>query len=151
MTYIGIDVGKNGGVAVIYGDGTMESYKCPKDAKGMADLIIDIKASSIRVNEEVKCIIEHVHAFPKQGVVSMFNFGKNYGLWLGILEALGVDYLPMPPKMWKQFYGKMPRQKIDRKRHLKQLAQDLYPHHKVTLAVADAILLAVLLEKRISE
>jgi len=151
MTYIGIDVGKNGGVAVIYGDGTLETHKCPADSDGMAELMLDIKASAISENDEIKCIIEHVHAFPNQGVVSMFNFGKNYGMWLGILSALGIDYMPISPRTWQPFYGKMPKNKIKRKNHLKQLAQELYPHWKVTLAIADAILLAVLLKSRINE
>ncbi len=151
MTCVGIDVGKNGGVAVIYGDGSLEIHKCPKDANGMAKLLIDIKLTAERYGEETKCIIEHVHAFPNQGVVSMFNFGKNYGMWLGIIEALGLDYMPITPKVWQSYYGKMPKIKVDRKRYLKQLAQDMYPSFKITLAVADAVLLAVLLNKRITE
>ena len=47
-------------------------------------------------------IIEHVHAMPKQGVVSSFNFGKTYGATLGILAALGIQVTHVAPPKWKK-------------------------------------------------
>ena len=44
-------------------------------------------------------------------------------------------------------YGSMPKEKKDRKNYLKQLAQQMYPDHKVTLYNADAILLANYIKK----
>ena len=46
-----------------------------------------------------------------------------------------------------KFYGAMPPDKRKRKNYLKQLAQQLYPNIKITLATSDAILLAHYLQQ----
>ena len=79
---------------------------------------------------------------PKQGVVSVFTFGKNYGQWLGILASNGVPYKEVTPQTWMKYYGAMPKDKAKRKKHLKHLAQSLYPNIKITLKTADAVLIA---------
>ena len=88
------------------------------------------------------CVIEKVHSMPKQGVVSTFTFGKNYGQWLGILASNGVPYKEVTPQTWMKYYGAMPKDKPKRKKYLKHLAQSLYPNIKITLKTADAVLIA---------
>jgi len=46
-------------------------------------------------------ILESVHSMPRQGVVSSFSFGRGFGLWEGILVALGIPYLLVAPQTWK--------------------------------------------------
>ena len=139
--YIGIDPGKAGGICFLMGD-DIKTFKCPATTHDMAEELI--LAKDIR-----KCtaVVERVHSFPGQGVASTFNFGYNYGVWLGILSALHIPYQLCLPRKWMKFYGSMPKEKKDRKNHLKQLAQQMYPDHKVTLYNADAILLANYLKK----
>lgn len=139
--YIGIDPGKAGGICFLMDD-EIKTFKCPATTHDMAEELI--LAKDIR-----KCtaIVEKVHSFPGQGVASTFNFGYNYGVWLGILSALHIPYQLCLPRKWMKFYGSMPKEKKDRKNHLKQLAQQMYPDHKVTLYNADAILLANYLKK----
>ena len=139
--YIGIDPGKSGGICFLMDD-DIKTFKCPATTHDMAEELI--LAKDIR-----KCtaIVEKVHSFPGQGVASTFNFGYNYGVWLGILSALHIPYQLCLPRKWMKFYGSMPKEKKDRKNHLKQLAQQMYPDHKVTLYNADAILLANYLKK----
>ena len=139
--YIGIDPGKSGGICFLMDD-EIKTFKCPATTHDMAEELI--LAKDIR-----KCtaIVEKVHSFPGQGVASTFNFGYNYGVWLGILSALHIPYQLCLPRKWMKFYGSMPKEKKDRKNHLKQLAQQMYPDHKVTLYNADAILLANYLKK----
>ena len=141
MISIGIDPGVNGGVAIIddkWKDKAIEAVKCPDTIKDMADYL------SLHCYDNIKtlCIIEKVHSFPGQGVRSVFTFGKNYGQWLGILASHDIPYKEVPPQTWMKHYGAMPRERGQRKRHLKHLAQSLYPSIKVTLYNADAILLA---------
>jgi len=141
MISIGIDPGVNGGVAIIddkWKDKAIEAVKCPDTIKDMADYL------SLHCYDNIKtlCIIEKVHSFPGQGVRSVFTFGKNYGQWLGILASHDIPYKEVPPQTWMKHYGAMPRDRGQRKRHLKHLAQSLYPSIKVTLYNADAILLA---------
>jgi hypothetical protein len=44
--------------------------------------------------------IEKVHAMPKQGVTSMFSMGEGYGLWRGMVVALGMRLLLVTPQAW---------------------------------------------------
>lgn len=39
---------------------------------------------------------------PKQGVVSMFNFGKNFGFIQGLLTAYSIPYELVTPQKWKK-------------------------------------------------
>ena len=139
--YIGIDPGKSGGICFLMDD-DIKTLKCPATTHDMTEELI--LAKDIR-----KCtaVIERVHAFPGQGVTSCFNFGYNYGVWQGILSALKVQYSLISPQKWMKHYGVPKMEKKDRKNYLKQLAQQMYPDHKVTLYNADAILLANYIKK----
>ena len=139
--YIGIDPCKSGGICFLMDD-DIKSFKCPDTTHDMTEELI--LAKNIR-----KCtaIIEKVHAFPGQGVTSCFNFGYNYGLWIGILSALKIPYVLVPPNKWMRYYSVPKMERKDRKNYLKQLAQQMHPDHKVTLYNADAILLANYLKK----
>ena len=46
--------------------------------------------------------IERAQAMPKQGVTSMFNYGKGFGLWLGLLIGIGIPYTLVSPIRWKK-------------------------------------------------
>lgn len=110
MIYIGIDPGKNGGIAVIHD-------KLPKPVnitvyKYSDDDLIDVidvctKGSSIAVHrdEEIKCVLEKVNAMPGQGVVSMFNFGQNFGFIQGVLKAYEIPFELVPPQKWKKEFS----------------------------------------------
>lgn len=110
MIYIGIDPGKNGGIAVI-------NDKFPKPVnitvyKYSDDDLIDVidvctKGSSIAVyrDEEIKCVLEKVNAMPGQGVVSMFNFGQNFGFIQGVLKAYEIPFELVPPQKWKKEFS----------------------------------------------
>ena len=139
--YIGIDPGKAGGICFLMDD-DIKTFKCPKTTHDMAEELI--LAKDIR-----KCtaVVEKVHAFPGQGVRSVWTFAENYGTWLGILSALHIQYSLISPQKWMKHYGVPKMERKDRKNYLKQLAQQLYPDHKVTLYNADAILLANYLKK----
>ena len=137
MIHIGIDDGVNGGIAIL-DNGHIVRHGCPDTVKDMSDIIKLDKWDCLNMF----CIIEKVHSMPKQGVRSVWTFGKNYGQWLGILAAHEVPYREVPPQTWMKFYGAMPKDRKKRKAHLKHLAQSLYPTEKVTLKTADAILLA---------
>ena len=61
----------------------------------------------IIVYEEAPCIccIESVHALPKQGLTSTWNFGVSYGWLLGMLDTLCIPYQPITPQKWKKEFG----------------------------------------------
>lgn len=47
-------------------------------------------------------VIEQVHALPKQGVASTFNFGLGYGLVRGVLAALEIPVTFLTPPTWRR-------------------------------------------------
>lgn len=96
MTYIGIDPGKKGGIAIIAG-GNNEVYPYTDDTLKL------VAANASKTN--ALCFVEKVSAMPKQGVTSMFNFGKSYGYILGVLEANGIPYQTVSPQRWKRHFG----------------------------------------------
>ena len=97
MIYIGIDPGKNGGIAFINEFGEIiQLLPFSDDA-----LIRSIKNCS----SDMKCTLEHVHAMPKQGVSSTFNFGMNFGFIQGVLKAYEIPYELVTPQKWKKEFS----------------------------------------------
>ena len=137
--YIGIDPGKNGGIGFIYND-LAYCKRCPATVFEMAEEI----QTCIELAPDIQktAIIEQVWSMPKQGVKSVFTFGEGYGKWLGILAAHKIPYTQVTPQMWQKHFGAQPRDKKDRKNHLKHLGQQRFPNIKITLKTSDAILLA---------
>ena len=84
---------------------------------------------------------------PQQGVVSMFKFGTNYGIWQGRLEALGIPFLFVTPQKWQRevFDSAV---KGDRKAMSLSLARRIFPDmlehlkRKKDDGRADALLIA---------
>lgn len=144
--YIGIDVGKSGGVCFIYKQKDsplyqMDCFKCPTTIHDMSDLL-GTPPITTPANIRWVAVVEKVHSMPGQGVKSMFTFGQNYGTWLGILATLKIPYNLARPLEWMKTYSGVPKDKKERKNYLKATAQQLYPDKHITLATADAVLLA---------
>ena len=153
--YIGIDPGKSGGIVGICDmcdmDGRLKDehrqkvqmYKCGKNVDQMYESMLDLLFLSQNSNMNIYIMIEHVHSFPGQGVVSTFSFGQNYGRWEGIIAAQELYNDIVSPQKWMSYYN-IPKglPKKDRKKILKDKAQELFPEQKVTLSVSDALLIA---------
>ena len=148
LIYVGIDVGVSGGVCILHSDKgtppyTMQCSKTEATPHDMAEQLLtplyDIGYPNTHV---VYTMVEKVHSMPKQGVASTFKFGQGYGIWIGILSALRIPYELTTPRTWMGHYGAMPKEKKDRKNYLKSIAQSLYPEQHITLATADAVLMA---------
>lgn len=129
--YIGIDPGKKGSVAVLC-DEFVEFIEME-----------NFLASPYLIEYvEVFVAIEKAQAFPKQGTVSMFNYGKIYGQILGILKTLKIPFQEISPAVWKKEFSLIRKDK----RESIQTAAKLFPlqekaiknnHHR-----AEALLLA---------
>ena len=102
MIYIGIDPGKNGGIAII-NENTNTNYSMPYSERDLRRYTRLLKKNY--ENERIMCCLEQVHAMPGQGVTSMFNFGMNYGYIKGVLETLGIPYQEVTPAKWKKEFG----------------------------------------------
>ncbi len=155
-TVLGVDVGKTG--ALVWYDG--KSITCVvrptiisidgKDQVNWLDLARGMKNCPV----SVAAYIEDVHAMPKQGVTSMFNFGYVSGFVRGIIEyekvldcGTWVDYdashivIMVTPQAWKKAFGliKQPKEAaIGLAQHLIPKSADLIEDD----GVADAALIA---------
>ena len=96
MIYIGIDPGKEGGLAILNGEEVQtfwydrDTYRC---------VLSDLRG------EKAVCCLEQVGAMPGQGVTSMFHFGEGFGWLQGTLEAYGIPYELVRPQKWKKEFS----------------------------------------------
>lgn len=98
--FIGIDPGKNGGIAYI--DAENGSYETKPYTDGG---LLWTCGKFFDSYYKVICCLEKVSARPGQGVVSMFNFGQNYGYIRGVLESHCIPYQEITPQKWKKEFG----------------------------------------------
>ena len=95
--FCGIDPGKKGCLCVLT-NSTPTFFDWPKDD--------DIRTYFGAIAEYIEgvdielAILEKVHAMPKQGVTSMFNFGENLGMWKAFLVIMEIPHLIVPPQQW---------------------------------------------------
>jgi len=121
-TFVGIDPGKSGALAVLYPNGSVETQ--PFNAVNYVDVLSGLRGS------DVICCVEKVSAMPGQGVVSMFNFGHNLGFIEGVLQANGIAYQLVPPQTWKKEFSLS----SDKAKSI-EVCQKLFP--KVSLLATD--------------
>lgn len=101
MIYIGIDPGKNGGIAKINTDtGFVKTVTFSEES-----LISELEGYFMFDKSPLRCVVEKVNAMPGQGVVSMFNFGQNYGFIQGVLKAYAIPYELVTPQKWKKEFS----------------------------------------------
>lgn len=109
MIYVGIDPGKTGAVAVLMKGashvedtpvmGTRAKPGSYSPALMMA-LLLEIEEHAR--TEGIHVIIELQQSMPKQGVASTFQTGYGYGLWIGMISALGWPYTVVRALEWKR-------------------------------------------------
>jgi Holliday junction resolvasome RuvABC endonuclease subunit len=136
MIYIGIDPGKSGAMAIVWGDGQPAMSVCRFYAT-YADQAEWL--SGFDLTDPVVAVIEKVSSSPQMGVVSAFSFGKSQGFLLGLLTAYKIPYHEVTPQKWQKAMGCMSG---GDKNVTKHAAQKLWPHLKITHRDADARLIA---------
>ena len=133
MTTIGIDPGKNGGIAWIT-DGKPCVEKMPETLQDLWELIFDIQ-----FGRDTKAFIESVSSSPQMGVKSAFTFGNGFGHLEMALTGAGVPFERVRPQAWQKTMGCMTK---GDKNVSKRRAQELFPSVKLTHSTADALLIA---------
>ena len=107
---IGIDPGKNGGIAVI----TLKRNCVHEDWWMLYKARVEVFSEEALVKicdkystkpPSTTVYLENVHAMPKQGVSSTFNFGKNFGFIQGAIKQAGLDLVLVTPQTWKKEIG----------------------------------------------
>lgn len=148
-TYIGIDPGASGGIAVLHSDGGIQAEPMPKTETDLWDFIHDGDTTN------VFAIVEQVGGFvggKGQPGSAMFKFGQNYGSVRMALVAAKIPFETVAPQVWQSKLGIQKRSKGEakskHKSRLKSKAQQLFPNEKVTLQTADALLLMEYLRRK---
>lgn len=135
MRYIGIDPGVSGGVAVLHEDGSIADVsKMPTDRA----VLLGFLRSHSKI-EDCRGALEFVRTTPQMGVVSAGTFMRNFGHCEMALTAADVPYYEVHPLRWQKL---MECRTHGDKNISKARAAHLWPRHKITHAIADALLIA---------
>lgn len=147
MIYIGIDPGKSGGIAILDEASGIECIPMPEFDFDLYDVLEALPALP-----RVHAVLEKVHAMPKQGVTSSFNFGVEYGRVRMALCAAGIGFEEVTPQKWMKELGIPPKKKQETKgqykNRLRDTAQKMFPKLEVwkgpkglQMAICDALLI----------
>ena len=150
MKFIGVDPGITGAVAVIDGNRFETVFDMPTLGKRL-DGVALFNLIAAAADNETKAVIEQAQAMPKQGRVSIFNYGDTYGATRTAVQLSGCAVIEVRPATWK------------RKLHLgkdkdaaRELAIALFPTARYQLRLkghhnrAEAILLAEYIRREIT-
>lgn len=136
-TILAFDPGANGGYAYtsaneIY-QGNIEEFK-------VVDVVRALAPNCVAYMEQVGGYVGDEDKAPGS---RMFNFGDGYGFIRGACACAGIKLHLIPPQRWMRAVlpGVIGMQYNERKRALKQFAQQLNPTLDVTLKTADALCL----------
>ena len=136
---LGVDPGANGAICLLDPGSSA--------ILGLEDLGQDpYKIASVldQWSENIRfAVVEDVHAMPDQGVVSMFNFGKSFGVITGMIYSYMIPIYFVKPSVWKM------SMKLSKDKNLsREKAGNLYPLFKEKFARkkdadrAEAVLIA---------
>ena len=145
---IGIDIGLTGALCFLdyYANDILSIYDMPvmnngfsKNARkkttldiGRLNFILEIPTFHF---ESATVIIEDIHAFPGQGVISVGTLLEQKGIVRGLAQTLGYELVTVSPKTWQKHWNLVPpkglKGKEPRKKWLKEnsrlLASENYP------------------------
>jgi len=149
---LGIDIGKTGGFVILNSErNAISKFPMPTLAGEIDLLALDeyLKRSAGMIN---KAFIEKASARPGQGVVSMFTFGRTFGMVEALVVSAGIPYQMVAPVTWTKEIFKGMSNKKDKKKDRSLLAvKRLFPEEnllattrstKPHLGLVDALLIA---------
>jgi crossover junction endodeoxyribonuclease RuvC len=104
----GIDPGLSGALFFLNADGTtgeavdMPVHMLARGGKAKRELDIAALLHILASRPITHAFIELVGSMPKQGIASTFQFGKAYGIILGVVAALQIPHTLVSPVQWKR-------------------------------------------------
>jgi crossover junction endodeoxyribonuclease RuvC len=102
MRVCGIDPGLTGGITFIEGEEVSAERTPVTTIAGKKYLDLTKIVNRLVIYKPKMVYIEKQQAMPRQGVSSTFKTGFNYGLYLGLFAALGIDYKQVSSRKWKK-------------------------------------------------
>lgn len=143
---IGIDPGKNGGIAVYTkADDYVKIIKMPETTEDLADFL-----RYYRENYKPIAFLEklNIHRDDMKEGGKIFGIGKlmeNHAQLKTTLEVVGIPFCQVHPMSWEHKLGLRQKgrreSKTERKNRYKEVAARIYPANKVVLWNADALLI----------
>lgn len=136
---IGIDPGKTGAIATLDAAHNETIFRFDKASdREIADYVWALSLS------KSKAFLEKVHTMPMQGSTSSGALMERRGFIYGVLLSIGIPFEWVPPQTW---YTKLGIKNgglsyAEKKRRNKGLAEQWFPRQKLTLDMADALLIA---------
>lgn len=146
LRILAIDPGASGGLVELYPDGRALAVGMQDDAD-LRDTIRAFGRNAEIEGDRAVCYLELVGGFiggnPAPGS-AMFNFGNGYGYIRGLLAACLIETHLVRPQTWQAGIPGVrgEKERIVRKRALKEHAARLFPALKVTLKTSDALCIA---------
>lgn len=128
QTIIGIDPGLKGGIAIFTPNEKIVTIM-PTVNHEEKELDLHFLGGILaqHAGNTKLAVLEKVHAMPKQGVSSMFKFGKVFGAIEAMLVAYQIPYVLPTPQAWqKKVLANIPKDATTKTRALKGV-QQLYP------------------------
>lgn len=100
--FIGFDVGKNGGIAVLDHKNNVLLKSMPKIGKeidliGVRDFLLSFDSEA-----KISCVIEDVHSIFGSGATSNFQFGRALGVLEMAVVMLNFSFTKVAPKKWQK-------------------------------------------------
>jgi Holliday junction resolvasome RuvABC endonuclease subunit len=144
MIYLGIDAGSvNGALGAINHNGEyVDSFMIEHKDKHICALVFKSRILSVvDPKEGAQICMEQVHAMPKQGISSTWNFARAVGVISAVCELTNYPFHLVSPQKWKKHFNLT----ADKNEAL-DLARKLFP--KATLKLkkdinrAEALLIA---------
>jgi len=138
--HIGIDPGMGGGIAFIPDNNPAKAwvFKMPDTLADVWEVINEWNLS-IDDCDSIHACLEKVHSMPGQGVASSFKFGQGFGHLEMALTGSSIPFSYVTPQKWQKELQCLTG---GDKNVSKARAQQLFPHLKITHAIADALLIA---------
>lgn len=135
MKYLGVDPGLNGGLALLHDDGrVIHAVRMPKSAAEVTNFLLNARKWG-----EIRAALEFVRSSPQMGVASAFSFGRSFERCYSLLTACRIEFDEVHPLRWQRL---LDCRTGGDKNISKARAAELFPHDTITLANADALLLA---------
>ena len=104
ICYIGIDVGKQGGIVAIYEGKVVLTEVMPvQDKYYLSGDIRKIFENLKKEHENLLITIEDVHSLFTVSAKSNFQFGFGAGLIEGVCIGMGLPFMKVHPKKWQEY------------------------------------------------
>ena len=153
-TYIGIDPGLSGAIAMIDHLG-YRVWDIPIIQKGTGTVKNEINAAGMldilrHADFQTVAALERVNAMPGQGVSSVFSLGDSFGCCRSVLACAYIPTFYITPSQWKKNFNL-----TSDKEEARALAVKMFPkaelHLKKHIDRAEALLIAAYLKSKIEK